>query len=216
MLVAFANQKGGVGKSSLSVHLAVWLKEQGRSVALIDSDAEQESSSQWLADMGSPLSVVKLFTAEDVFARADELCRKYEIVVADGPAGMTPVTRALCWKADLVVLSVGPGILDFRSALRALDVLREARKGRKAGGLPRAVLAPNRLQPNTVLSRELLQAADQLAGVPVLPPLRLRQAIADAPGQGTVVWRLGSRAAESSAEMLTLLKTLYETYIAHR
>src|SRR4051795_11519165 len=99
MLVAFTNQKGGTGKSTLSVHLAVWLQEPGLSVALIDSDAEQESSSQWLSDMGSPLPVVKLFTAEDVFAWADALCRKHDVVVADGPAGMTPTTRALCWKA---------------------------------------------------------------------------------------------------------------------
>jgi chromosome partitioning protein len=213
MLVAFANQKGGVGKSSLSVHLAVWLKEQGRSVALIDSDAEQESSSQWLADMGSPVPVIKLFTSDDVFAGTDELRRKYEVVVADGPAGMTPTTRALCWKSDLAVVPLGPGILDFRSALRALEILEQARKSRKGGGLPKAVLAPNRLQAHTVLSRELLEAADRLAGVPTLPPLHLRQAFADAPCQGTVVWRLGSRAAEASAEMITLLKTLYETHI---
>ena len=48
MIFAFTNSKGGVGKSTLSVHLAVWLKERSDSVALIDSDV-QGSSSGWFS-----------------------------------------------------------------------------------------------------------------------------------------------------------------------
>ena len=44
MIYALTNSKGGVGKSTLSVHLAVWLKEQGARVALVDSDVQGSSS----------------------------------------------------------------------------------------------------------------------------------------------------------------------------
>ena len=38
MIIVVANSKGGVGKSTLAVHLAGWLHEQGRSVILADCD----------------------------------------------------------------------------------------------------------------------------------------------------------------------------------
>ena len=41
MIFAFTNAKGGVGKSTLSVHLAVWLGEKGEKVALIDASSEK-------------------------------------------------------------------------------------------------------------------------------------------------------------------------------
>lgn len=49
MLIAVANSKGGVGKSTLAVHLAAWLDEQGHSVVLAHCDA-QHSSSEWLKE----------------------------------------------------------------------------------------------------------------------------------------------------------------------
>ena len=49
MIIVVANSKGGVGKSTLSVHLAAWLREQGHRVTFADCDA-QESSSQWIRE----------------------------------------------------------------------------------------------------------------------------------------------------------------------
>ncbi|HRZ38724.1 MAG TPA: ParA family protein, partial [Candidatus Paceibacterota bacterium] len=47
MVIALSNSKGGVGKSTLAVHLAVSWHEEGRRVALVDADV-QGSSSLWL------------------------------------------------------------------------------------------------------------------------------------------------------------------------
>src|SRR6266436_513763 len=49
MIIVVANSKGGVGKSTLSVHLAAWLHEQGHSVTLADCDT-QHSSSEWISE----------------------------------------------------------------------------------------------------------------------------------------------------------------------
>lgn len=49
MVIVLANSKGGVGKSTLAVHLAVWLYDRGHRVALVDADV-QSSSSVWLQE----------------------------------------------------------------------------------------------------------------------------------------------------------------------
>ena len=49
MIIVVANSKGGVGKSTIAVHLAAWLHEQGHQVTLADRDT-QHSSSDWLRE----------------------------------------------------------------------------------------------------------------------------------------------------------------------
>ena len=61
--LAIANQKGGVGKSTLAVHLAWLAIEQGRSVLLVDMDG-QANSSRTFAESFTGLLASKLFTAE--------------------------------------------------------------------------------------------------------------------------------------------------------
>ncbi len=46
-IIAIANQKGGVGKTTITVHLAVWLASQGRSVIVVDADP-QANTTAWM------------------------------------------------------------------------------------------------------------------------------------------------------------------------
>ena len=59
MIIVLANSKGGVGKTSISVHLATWLAEQGHSVILADCDS-QKSSGEWLAEAAPEIRTVRL------------------------------------------------------------------------------------------------------------------------------------------------------------
>lgn len=47
MIVALANQKGGVGKTTLTVHLAAYLSQRGRRVVVVDGDPQGNATS-WL------------------------------------------------------------------------------------------------------------------------------------------------------------------------
>ncbi len=96
------------------------------------------------------------------------------------------------------MLPCGPSVLDLRAGNDAIRVLKQAQMIRK--GPPRAVLVPNKLQVQYRLSRELLETA-RLLEIPSTGGLRLRQAYADAAGQGTVVWRLGPRGELAALEI---------------
>lgn len=205
MIVALANGKGGVGKSTLAVHLATWWKERGGDVGLVDADV-QGASSLWLREASPAVSVFRLQTADEILEQVPALKKKFDHLAIDGPAGLSEVTRAILLVADLALLPCGPSVLDLRAANTAIRLLKQAQHIR--GGLPRAVLAPNKLQVQYRLSRELLAAAESL-GIPATSGLRLRQAYADAAGQGTVVWRLGRRSAAAANEIKELFDGLF-------
>ena len=125
----------------------------------------------------------------------------------DGPAGLSEVTRTILFVADTTFLPCGPSVLDLRAANEAIRVVRQAQAIRK--GPPHAVLIPNKLQVHYRLSRELVETARAL-DIPSATGLRLRQAYADAAGQGKVVWQMGPRAEDAAREIRGLFEELYE------
>ena len=207
MIVALTNSKGGVGKSTLAVHLAAWWKEQGAEVALVDADA-QGSSSVWLREAVPDLPLFRLQTPDDLLEQVPQLRTQFEHLIIDGPAGLSEVTRAILLVADLALLPCGPSVLDLRAAHEAIRVVKQAQAIRQ--GPPRAVLVPNKLQVQYRLSRELLETVKSL-GIPAVGGLRLRQAYADAAGQGVVVWQLGPRGELAANEIKEMFNGLLET-----
>ena len=201
-VVALTNSKGGVGKSTVSVHLAAWSQERGSRTALVDADV-QGASSLWLHEAAPEVGVFRLQTPDEILDQVPRLAVQFDVLVIDGPAGLSEVTRAVLLVAHLALLPCGPSVLDLRAVQDAIRVVGQAQRIR--GGPPQAVLVPNKLQIQYRLTHELLATVQSL-GVPVMGGLRLRQAYADAAGQGTLVWRMGPAAGAAASEMKRLLE----------
>src|SRR5580700_3248687 len=84
MIIAIANSKGGVGKSTLSVHLATWLAEQGHRVTLADCDTQQ-SSSEWIREAAPQVKAVRLDNPDVILKELPHLSADSDYVIADGP-----------------------------------------------------------------------------------------------------------------------------------
>jgi chromosome partitioning protein len=203
-VIALTNSKGGVGKSTVAVHLAAWCHQCGRHTALVDADA-QGASSVWLHEAEPDIAISRLQTPDEILDQVPRLVTQFDVLVIDGPAGLSEVTRAVLLVANLALLPCGPSVLDLRAVQEAIRVVGQAQRIR--GGPPHAVLVPNKLQVQYRLTQELLATVQSL-GVPALGGLRLRQAFADAAGQGTLVWRLGLRGAAATEEITRLFAEL--------
>src|SRR4030095_516204 len=159
MFLAMVNAKGGVGKSTLAVHLAVWVHCRGQRFMLVDCDL-QRSSSQWIAEAAPEVRVEVLLSEDELIERAPVFQQDVDIVVAAGPAGLKELTRALLLVCDTAFIPCGPSVLDVRAVSEAIRVVKQAQSIRK--GLPEALLILNKMQPRYRLSRELQAASSKL------------------------------------------------------
>jgi chromosome partitioning protein len=211
MIIVVANSKGGVGKSTLAVHLAAWLHEQGRSVTLADCDTQQ-SSSEWLKEAAPDVKTVRLADPDEILDRLPTLGQQTEFVVADGPGSNTETSRALLLRGDLALVPCKASMLEVRALAQATNVLRQAQDIR--GGHPKAMIVLSMVGKNYRLTHDMKAAAEALELPLAKTALTLRQIYADAPGQGAVVWQFGARGREATDEVNALFReVLPDVYV---
>ena len=106
MRVTFGNLKGGVGKSTSSVYLALGLAAAGGRVLLVDADATNRTCLKWSSlapDWPAPVTVVS-WEVPDLARRVQAVAADYNHVVIDtGPQRPAILRQALMVTGNLVV-----------------------------------------------------------------------------------------------------------------
>lgn len=202
--IAVANQKGGTGKTTLTVNLAAGLHRRA-ATALLDADP-QGSAGHWvrLGSESGDLPPVRRLGEDAVDVAIGDAARTHRYVLVDCPphlqsAALQQVMRAV----DVVLIPVQPSPLDLWASVDMAEAVREAQRRNKR---LRAYLVVNQLDRRNALSGAMQQALAEF-DLPVLANgLTRRAAFRSAALEGGSVYALGSRGAAAVEDVEAIIK----------
>lgn len=188
-VVTVAQQKGGSGKTTLAVNLAVEFRRRGLKVALLDTDP-QGSLGRWFLSrrerLGDPGMEFSTASAWGVGYECEKLRKQSDIVIVDTPPKVDADLRPALREADLVLVPVAASMVDLWATDGVFDLI--GREGR------RAVIVLNRVKAGTRLGGEVAEAAAKVGGV-AEASLGQRVVFAETLGQGLAATEVRGQAA---------------------
>lgn len=186
MIISFLNQKGGVGKTTLAVHVADVLARQGKRVLLIDADPQGSALDWAAARRGEPRFPVAGMPKTSIHKELPALAKGYEFVLIDGPPRVYDVARSAIMASDLVLIPVQPSPYDVWAAQEIVDLLKEATVYKAS---LKSAFVINRKIANTALGRDVAEALAAYPGIPVLKTaICQRVALAESAALGQTVF----------------------------
>lgn len=167
-IVSLAAQKGGVGKTTTAVNLAVAAQLAGIKTILLDLDP-QESATAWAERRTDELPHVEPMSARRL-PQAIEAAKAagFELMIIDTPPAAGTEAAEAVTLSDLALIPVRPSLIDLEAIKRTAQLIR-------ATGTPGIVLL-NACQPTAKVLPEQAREFAEANGLQVAAPI-LRERI---------------------------------------
>ena len=201
-IIAIVGNKGGAGKTTLSVNLAAGISNQS-SIAVIDADP-QGSSLQWRAIAGDNVHFPVYAPTFSLKQQAESYSNKSDVVLIDCPPSVkSPQTISVLEFADIALIPVQPSPMDLWATVHIEKAIAEARE---ANPDLKALLVINQLESRTTLSKLVREVLNEIA-LPVADTAIRRRAIyRNSALEGKSVFGIGKRGADAVEEINSLIQ----------
>lgn len=212
MIISFLNQKGGVGKTTLSINVATALALKKLKILLIDADP-QNSSLDWVTIRKKDgLFTVVSITKPIIHKEVKKLIKDYDHIIIDGPPRIYDVAKSAIVSSDLVIMPVQPSPYDVWAASEVVSLIKEVSEPLEGIKDIKCSFLINRKIVNTAVGRDVTQALEHY-GMDVLENhICQRVAYVETAATGsTVIEELGKDAL-ASKEIYNLTEEILDKY----
>ena len=132
-VITIAQQKGGTGKTTLAVHLALaFIKYHNFKVAIIDTDPQGSLGKWFMIRSEKNISNENLtFKTASLWGAQYEsklLKKDHDIIIIDTPPKIESDARPAIEAADLVLIPVAPSHVDFWATEAIIDIAKKAKR----------------------------------------------------------------------------------------
>ena len=196
-VITVAQQKGGSGKTTLAVNLAVALARGGASVALLDTDPQGSLGRWFMARREAGIEDMDFSTASawGVSYECDKLRKLHDYVFVDTPPKVDADLRPALRESDLVIVPVAASQVDVWATESVLDLARRERRT--------TMVVLNRAKAGTRVLAEVSDAIAELDAIQAGTVIGNRVAYAETLGQGRGVLERGKGAWTAEINGLT-------------
>ena len=179
-VISFANPKGGTGKSTSALILALQLAERGGQVALVDCDPNQVTAgwAQSRKDMGldCPFEAISNPKEDEIIDVLDDLAQRYAFVIVDLEGTASLMMSRTMSRSHLTVIPMQASPVDAKQAARAVQLIRAEEKTLRRDIPMRILITRNNPAIKTRDERAITEQLTK-ANVPILEePLHERAA----------------------------------------
>ena len=159
-VIAFANPKGGAGKTTSALLLASELASKGAQVAIIDADPERWIS-QWGRLQGKPANIVIIsdVTEDTIVDQIESAAAAAQFVIVDLEGTASLMVASAIGMSDLVVIPTQGASMDAKGAAKTIKLIRNQERMARRPILHSVLLTRTSA---AVTSRSLRNVRDQL------------------------------------------------------
>ena len=206
MIIAFLNQKGGVGKTTLSTSFASALTQAKHKVLLIDADPQRGVLTWAEHREAQPLFPVIGLPSDKLHREMNAHAANYDHIVIDAPPQVSSIAKSIILAADLILIPVQPSPHDIWSAGEVVKLIEDA--GTFKDNIKTSFIV-NRKIVNTALGRDVFAALENYPFPVLQTAIGQRVAFAESAAVGASVLETEPNGA-ASCEILSLLKEVLE------
>ena len=151
-IISLSNQKGGSGKTTISVNLAVLWSNSGYKVAIIDAD-NQKSLTYWYKARESYYGnedtgiYNEQYDSSNLYEQTRELKKKYDLVIIDSPPSITIESINIARSSNYIFIPVQPSPVDLLATLPFLNLVNKEKK--------KSTIILNRVLPRAKLTEAM-------------------------------------------------------------
>ena len=213
MIIAIGNTKGGVGKTTLAVQIAISRALAGREVWLIDGDRQGTAASAIAARAEAGklpgIACAQYPDGPTLRTQVQQQAAKWDDIIIDVGGRDSTALRAALVLADVLLVPFAPRSYDVWALDDMAELVDEARSVRD--GL-QAYAVMNQADPgqNSTDNADAAAAVAEVSQFVYLPkPLRRRKAFSNASGAGFAVSEMTPKDAKAIAEIDELMNVLF-------